>query len=78
MAATLSTCSVTSAVANGNQDVQAAFLRVIHLQDRPAALVHPRVLLPALADRRAEPLDLDDPPTASPFRQSAKRPTPPP
>ena len=36
------------AVANGNQDVQATFLRVIHLQDRPAALVHPRVLLPVL------------------------------
>lgn len=49
------------AVANGNQDVQGAFLRVIHLLDRPAALFHPRVLLPALAGRRAEPLD--DPPT---------------
>lgn len=44
------------AVANGNQEVQAAFLRVIHLLDRPAALFHPRVLLPALARRHAEPL----------------------
>jgi len=57
------------AVANGNQEVQAAFLRVIHLQDRPAALIHPRVLLPALAGRRAE--SLDDPPTASISRQPA-------
>jgi flavin-dependent dehydrogenase len=57
------------AVANGNQEVQAAFLRVIHLQDRPAALFHPRVLLPALTGRRAGPLD--DPPTASISRQPA-------
>jgi hypothetical protein len=64
------------AVANGNQDVQAAFLRVIHLQDRPAALVHPRVLLPVLAGRRADPLD--DPATASSSRPSADCPTPPP
>lgn len=66
------------AVANGNQDVQAAFLQVIHLQERPAALFHPRVLLPALARRHAEPLDLDDPPTASISRQPADGPTPPP
>jgi flavin-dependent dehydrogenase len=57
------------ATANGNQDVQAAFLQVIHLQDHPAALFHPRVLLPVLAGRRAEPLD--DPPTASVSRQPA-------
>jgi flavin-dependent dehydrogenase len=65
------------AVANGNQDVQAAFLRVIHLLDRPAALFHPRVLLPVLARRHAEPLDLDNPPTASISRQPADRPAPP-
>jgi flavin-dependent dehydrogenase len=50
------------AVANGHPEVQAAFLRVIHLLDRPATLVHPRVLLPVVAGRRAEPMD--DPPTA--------------
>jgi hypothetical protein len=49
--------SSTVAVANGNQDVQGAFLRVIHLLDRPAALFHPRVLLPVLAGRRPDPLD---------------------
>lgn len=57
------------AVANGNHDVQAAFLRVIHLQDRPAALFRPRVLLPVLAGRHAE--RLEDPPTASVSRQPA-------
>jgi 2-polyprenyl-6-methoxyphenol hydroxylase-like FAD-dependent oxidoreductase len=62
------------AVANGNPDVQAAFLRVIHLLDRPAALFHPRVLLPVLARRCAEPLD--GPPTASPSRESADHPAP--
>jgi 2-polyprenyl-6-methoxyphenol hydroxylase-like FAD-dependent oxidoreductase len=40
------------AVANGNQEVQATFLRVLHLLDRPAALFHPRVLLPVLTRRR--------------------------
>jgi hypothetical protein len=52
-------------------------LQVIHLQERPAALFHPRVLLPALAGRRAKPLDLDDPPTASIWRQPADGPSPP-
>jgi flavin-dependent dehydrogenase len=42
--------------ANGNAKVQAAFLRVLHLLDPPAALFHPRVLVPVLARRRAAPL----------------------
>ena len=50
-------------VANGNPQVQAAFLRVLHLQDRPTRLFYPRVLLPVLAGRRAAPLD--GPPAAS-------------
>jgi flavin-dependent dehydrogenase len=50
-------------VANGNAQVQAAFLRVLHLQDRPTMLFHPRVLLPVLAGRRAAPPD--GPPAAS-------------
>jgi flavin-dependent dehydrogenase len=50
------------AAANGNQHVQAAFLRVLHLLDPPAALFHPRVLLPVLTGRHAAPLD--GPPTA--------------
>jgi hypothetical protein len=54
------------AVANGNPEVQAAFLRVIHLLDRPAALVHPRVLLPVVASRRTEPMDDPQPPTQDP------------
>jgi flavin-dependent dehydrogenase len=50
-------------VANGNPRVQAAFLRVLHLQDRPTVLFRPRVLLAVLARRRAAPLD--GPPTVS-------------
>jgi flavin-dependent dehydrogenase len=63
-------------VANGNRQVQAAFLRVLHLQDPPRALFHPRVLLPALLGHRAEPLD--GPTAVSMSEQRAKPPTPPP
>jgi flavin-dependent dehydrogenase len=61
--------------ANGNAEVQAAFLRVLHLLDPPAALFHPRVLVPVLARRRATPLS--GPPPA-PGREPGDRlpPTP--
>jgi 2-polyprenyl-6-methoxyphenol hydroxylase-like FAD-dependent oxidoreductase len=45
------------AVANGNPQVQAAFLRVLHLLAPPTALFQPGVLGPVLAGRRATPLD---------------------
>jgi flavin-dependent dehydrogenase len=61
--------------ANGNAKVQQAFLRVLHLLDPPAALFHPRVLVPVLARRRAAPLS--GPPPA-PGREPGDRlpPTP--
>lgn len=60
-------------VANGNAQVQAAFLGVLHLQDRPTALLRPRVMLPVLAGRRADPLD--GPPAASVSGQPVEPPT---
>jgi flavin-dependent dehydrogenase len=51
--------------ANGNPNVQRAFLRVLHLLDPPAALMHPRVLVPVVARRRAPRLPLRTPPARS-------------
>jgi flavin-dependent dehydrogenase len=53
------------ATANGNPEVQRAFLRVLHLLDPPAALFHPRVLLPVLAGWHARPLTAPPRPLAA-------------
>jgi hypothetical protein len=50
-------------VANGNPQVNTAFVNVVNLRRPPASLLRPTVLLPVLARRRAPPLT--DPPTTT-------------
>jgi 2-polyprenyl-6-methoxyphenol hydroxylase-like FAD-dependent oxidoreductase len=57
-------------VANGNPEVNAAFVNVLNLRHPPTSLFRPRVLLPVLARRRSPPLT--DPPTS---RHAAAAPT---
>jgi hypothetical protein len=50
-------------VANGNPQVNTAFVNVVNLRRPPTSLFRPTVLLPVLARRRAPPLT--DPPTTT-------------